>query len=454
MSFLNMNFSKYTRHYKQNLMLAAPVVLSQLGQVVVQLVDNAMVGRLGATQLAAASFAGTVFFLLFIFATGLSLGITPLVGEMYSKGEHKRSSEYLQNAVLVYFVAGLIIFAVQYALVPFLHYMGQPEEVVLLAVPYYKYLVWSIIPFMLFAAFKQFLEGVGNTAVSMVIILVANLINVLLNYVFIYGNWGAPQMGAAGAGLATMISRICMPLFMLIYFVNKDRLRRYFSFFNWSRFSWRYVRSLLSVGFPISLQMLMEGAAFCVTAIMMGWIGTNSIAGNQIATITANFTFMMVLGIASATTIRVSHEFGSGNLKELRLAAVASYHIGMAYNIITATLLITFRNYIPLIFTSDPEVIATASYLLIFVAVFQISDGLQCISIGILRGMQDVKSIMRIAFFSYIVINIPLGYFCAFVLNWGAGGLWLGFIVGLSVAAILLAARFTRLYARLRRADK
>lgn len=449
-----MQFSNYLHHYKQNLTLAAPIVMSQVAQVVVQLVDNAMVGRLGPTPLAAVSFGGTVFFLLFVFATGLSLGITPLVGQMYARGEHKASSEYLQNAMLIYFIAGIAIFAVQYAIVPLMYHMGQPEDVVTMAIPYYKYIVWSVIPFMLFAAFKQFLEGIGSTAIAMVVMVSCNLLNIFFNYLLIYGNWGFPQMGAEGAGLATLISRIAMPIMMFIYFMRHERIRRYFKFFKASNFGWRYVRSLMSVGLPIASQMTMECSVFCVTAIMMGWFGTISIAANQIAGITGNFTFMMVMGISAATTIRVSHEYGDGNLKQMRLAANASYHIGLAYNFVTATAIILLRNQIPLLYTSDPEVIAMSSHLLIFVAIFQVADGIQGISVGILRGLQDVKSIMLIAFLSYIVINIPVGYFCAFVLGWGPAGLWLGLIFGLSIAAVLLGLRFRRLYARLRREDK
>lgn len=329
--------------------------------------------------------------------------------------------------------------------------MGQPAEVVDMAIPYYKMIVWSVVPFMVFAAFKQFLEGIGNTKVSMFVIITANIINVIGNYIFIYGKWGAPEMGATGAGLSTLISRICMPLFVIFYFVYKDRFRRYFSMFSKSLFDRRYIKSLLNVGFPISMQMFMEASAFCLTSIMMGWIGAVEIAGNQIATVIANFAFMMVLGIAAATTIRVSHEFGVGNLRQMSRAATASFHISMVWNLFTAIMFITFRHVIPRIFTDDPAVLEVASTLLIFVAIFQLSDGLQCIAIGVLRGMKDVKSVMVIAFVSYIVVNLPVGYFCAFKLGWGAPGLWIGFIFGLTLASVLLITRYVTLYKKLKR---
>ncbi len=442
-------FDRYRDQYRRNLALAIPVVLSQAGQVVVQLVDNAMVGRLGALPLAAVSFGGSVFFMLMIVGVGISLGLTPLVGVSFSQRDHRSSAVYLQNAVLLYGILSLVLFGLSQAIVPFMHRMGQPPEVVEMAIPYFNYIAWSLIPLLLFLAFKQFLEGVGNTRVAMTIIISSNLVNIVFNYLFIYGKFGFPEMGAAGAGLATLISRIITPVWVILYFRRKASFNRYFTFFRWGNFAWKRIRALLTMGIPISMQMFMEGSAFVLTGIMMGWIGTYQIAGHQITTVISNLAFMIVLGIGAATTIRVSHEYGQGNPVALKLAATASYHIGLAWNVFTALVFILLRNYIPLLFTSDPEVVKVASTLLLFAAMFQISDGLQVISIGILRGLQDVKITTVIAFFSYIVINLPAGYFFAFVLGLGAPGLWMGLILGLSVAAVLLIRRFRRQYARL-----
>ncbi len=442
-------FDRYRDQYRRNLALAIPVVLSQAGQVVVQLVDNAMVGRLGALPLAAVSFGGSVFFMLMIVGVGISLGLTPLVGVSFSQRDHRSSAVYLQNAVLLYGILSLVLFGLSQAIVPFMHRMGQPPEVVEMAIPYFNYIAWSLIPLLLFLAFKQFLEGVGNTRVAMTIIISSNLVNIVFNYLFIYGKFGFPEMGAAGAGLATLISRIITPVWVILYFRRKASFNRYFTFFRWGNFAWKRIRALLTMGIPISMQMFMEGSAFVLTGIMMGWIGTYQIAGHQITTVISNLAFMIVLGIGAATTIRVSHEYGQGNPVALKLAATASYHIGLAWNVFTALVFILLRNYIPLLFTSDPEVVKVASTLLLFAAMFQISDGLQVISIGILRWLQDVKITTVIAFFSYIVINLPAGYFFAFVLGLGAPGLWMGLILGLSVAAVLLIRRFRRQYARL-----
>ena len=445
-----MKIQLYKDQYGKTLKLAAPIMTAQLGMIVVQLVDNAMVGRLGALPLAAVSFGGTVFFLLFIFCLGITMALTPLVGERFARGRYRSAAAYFQNSLVLFTVIGILGVAVSLGVIPLLYRLGQPVEVVDMAIPYFKYLAWSILPIMIFGSFRQFLEGIGNTSINMVVIITSNLVNIFFNWLLIYGNWDFPAMGAAGAGLATLISRIIAPIMSLAWLMALPRFRRYFRYFRRENFSRRRMAAILKVGLPISSQMFMEGSAFALTSIMMGWFGTIAIAGNQIATVISNFAFMIVVGISSATTIRVSHEYGRGNLKSLRRAGNASYHLTFIWNTFTALSFILFREHIARIFTDDPEAIRIAGNLLIFVAAFQFSDGLQSVSVGILRGIQDVKVIMRIAFVSYLVINLPIGYFCAFVLKAGPGGLWVGLILGLSIAAVLLATRFRKQYARLR----
>ena len=447
-----MKFRQYIPYYRQTLTLAVPVILSQVGQVIVQLVDNAMVGRLGAEPLAAVSFGGALFMIFFMFGTGLTMGITPLVGATYAQRDHRRSAVCLQNSLLLYALLGFALFGLLGVAGAFMDRMGQSDVTVELARPYFRYLAWSIVPFMLFAAFKQFLEGIGNTKVAMAIVLVSNVINIIFNYFLIYGHAGFPAMGAAGAGLSTLISRILTPILVIAYFYKRDSLRRYFGFFRRANFSVATVRVLLGVGFPISMQMSMEMSAFSLSSIMMGWIGPVAQAGHQIALAISSFTFMTMVGVAAATTIRVSHAYGVGNLRELGRSATASYHLGFVYSIVAGVLLIVLRNQIPRLFTPDEDVVRMAGTLLICTGIYQISDGLQTISLGILRGLRDVKIAMAYAFVSYLVINLPVGYLCAFVLGMGAPGLWVGFIVGLTTAAALLHTRYRRDFARLRRA--
>ncbi len=430
------NFAKYREQYKANLKLALPVVLTQVGQILTQVADNLMVGRYGGEDplpLAAVSFGGSVFFILCIAAIGLALGMTPLVGELFVQGERKRSAALLQNGILFYTLLGVAMSAVQYAAVPLLYHLGQPVEVVDMAVPYYRMLIYSMPPMMLFFAFKQFLEGVGNTKVEMVVTIIANMANI-----------GLPEMGAEGAGLGTLMSRIIAPVLMIGYFCSRHRYRVYLEGFSPRRYSWSTVKRLLAMGLPISLQMFLESSAFVGTSVMMGWFGTQAISANQIAITLGNCAFMIVMSIGAATTIRISHCYGSRNIDELSLAAKASYHLVLAWNAFAAVVFIALRGWIPTLFTSNAEVIAITSNLLIFAALYQLSDGLQNVSVGILRGIQDVKIIMPIAFVSYWLLNLPVGYLFGFTMGMGPSGLFLGFSFGLSMAALLMIVRLRR----------
>ncbi|MDE5708829.1 MAG: MATE family efflux transporter [Alistipes sp.] len=441
------DYAKYRDQYKANLKLALPVVLTQVGQILTQVADNLMVGRYGGNDplpLAAVSFGGSVFFILCITAIGVALGMTPLVGELFVQGDRKRSASLLQNGILFYTLLGLGMAAVQYAAAPLLYHLGQPAEVVDMALPYYRMLIYSMPLMMLFFAFKQFLEGVGNTRVEMVVTIIANLANIGFNWVFIYGRWGFPEMGAEGAGLGTLLSRTIAPILMIGYFVNRAKYRTYLEGFSPRNYSWTTIRQLLRMGLPISLQMFLESSAFVGTSVMMGWFGTQAISANQIAITLGNCAFMIVMSIGAATTIRISHCYGLRNIPELSLAAKASYHLVLAWNAFAALIFITLRHWIPTLFTSNAEVIAITSDLLIFAALYQLSDGLQNVSVGILRGLQDVKIIMPIAFVSYWLLNLPVGYFFGFTCGMGPSGLFLGYSFGLSAAAVLMIARIRR----------
>lgn len=445
-------FSTYKQQYKANLLLALPVVLTQLGQILTQVADNLMVGRYGGddpTPLAAVSFGGSVFFILFIAAIGVALGMTPLVGELFAQGDRRRSASLLQNGIIFYTLLGLGISVIQFAAAPLLYYLGQPADVVDMAIPYYRMLAYSMPFIMLFFAFKQFLEGVGNTKVEMVVTIAVNLLNIGFNWVFIYGRFGMAEMGAEGAGLGTLLSRMIAPALMIGYFYSRHRYRIYLTGFSLRNYSWTTVRNLLHMGLPISLQMFLEASAFVGTGIMMGWLGKEAMSANQIAITLGNCAFMIVLSIGAATTIRISHCYGARNIGELSLAAKASYHLVLAWNTLAAIVFISLRHYIPTLFTTNAEVIAITAELMFFAALYQLSDGIQNVSVGILRGIQDVKIIMPIAFVSYWLLNLPVGYLFGFTLKMGPSGLFLGFSFGLSMAALLLILRIRRSVHRL-----
>lgn len=441
------SFSRYKEQYRANLKLALPVVLSQVGQILVQFADNAMVGRFGGDDplpLAAVSFGGSVFFILFITGMGLTLGLTPLVGERFAQGDRRGATDFLKNGAVFYTALGFVIAAVQLAIVPLMYRLGQPVEVVDRAIPYYRLMAFSMPAAMLFFAFKQFLEGVGNTVVSMAIVLGCNLLNVALNWVFIFGHCGAEAMGATGAGVATLVSRIAMPLAALWYFFRRDRLRAYARLLPRVRLSRGSVRQLVRMGVPISGQMFLEASAFVLTSIMMGWFDAEAISANQIALTMGNFAFMIVTAVGAATTIRISHCYGARRFDELGAAARAALHIVIAWNLFAAVAFVALRHAIPLIFTSNGEVVSLASSMLVLIALYQLPDGIQNISVGVLRGVQDVKIIAPLALAAYWLLNLPVGYLCGFTLGLGPWGLFIGYLVGLTTAAALYLLRIRR----------
>lgn len=426
------------------LRLALPVMLAQLGYIAVQVADTAMVGMYGgeeAIHLAAVSFGTSISWLFFFICIGLTIGLTPVVGELFVQERNREMAHYLQTSFVLYPLFGLVCMALQIASEPLLYCMGQPVEVVDIALPYYRLMAYGLPFVMLYGAVKQFLEGVGNTKSAMIVAVVTNLANIALNYIFIFGKCGFEAMGAYGAGLATLVARILNPLLLGGYFVCARQYREYLALFSrgvdWLRNSVK----LLKMGFPIAGQMVLEALAFIVTGVMMGWFGAEAISANQIGNTYGNCTFLLVLSLGSATTICVSHAFGRRSIEEVSAVVRSSLSMAVVWGVAVLTAFALLRHLMPLIFTENREVIALASQMLILYATFQISDALQCILVGILRGLQQVKSIAIVAFFAYIVINIPVGYFVAFHLEMGASGLIVGYIVGLTAAALLYGLR-------------
>lgn len=439
-----MRLNDYTPFYKRNLQIAVPVMLSQAGQVLVQQADNIMVGAVGTTELAAASFAGSVFIIGMMFAMGFTFGLTPLVAHAWAKGNHREAGSLLRNGLASHFSVGIILTLIMGLVYYILGYMGQTEQVLELAKPYYLIQVASLIPFVLFFSFKQFAEGLGNTTVAMVITLTVNVINIGLNYIFIFGHYGMPEMGLNGAGYATLIARCLMPLLMMVYFIYKPQFRRYIIFARNSILNIQQIRRLISVGFPIGSQMVMEVTAFAMSCVMAGWFNEVTLAAHQIALGLSSISFMIVTGIASGTTIRVAHQYSSGDYRSMRMAAMASVHLVLMFMCFTALIFYLFRHQLPEFYSSDPAVMTIAAQLLIMAAIYQIFDGMQVVMLGVLRGLADVKYAMKCAFVAYFIVNIPISYLFAFVLGVGPMGIWIGFVAGLGLAAVLFLIRFNR----------
>ena len=435
-------------------------MLTQLGASLVGLFDSIMVGRYATVDLAAVSFSNALFFTVMVFAMGALMGLTPLVGiqvgSLSSDSSHGEQSNirsliasFFQNGMLFTVLLSFLSLVLLGGCIPFLHCFGQDPEVVQAARPYYTLIVLSIIPFLFFTFFKQFLEGLGNTAVAMVITLVMNGLNIFLNWLFIYGNWGCPELGATGAGIGSLVARIGMPVCFVVVMYLRKEWRGYLSSIRWQSFRLSVIKELTKIGFPIGVQTLMETIAFTAAFVFIGWISKEALAAHQIANQMCDMTFMVILGIGSATTIRVSHQLGANHLEGVRMASNASIHLVLLINAVGAAVMIGLRHQIPMLFTKDQEVIAIASQLIALAGVLQFADGLQVVAASMLRGMTDVKVPMVIAMFSYSIVCISIGLFLAFPMGMGAVGIWIGFVVGLSVAAICLHTRFRIKYREL-----
>jgi MATE family multidrug resistance protein len=437
-------FSNYIPLYKSNLHLAFPVILSQIGQVTVSLADNMMVGHVGTVELAAAAFSINIFHIGMLMGIGITMGITPLVGNVYSQKKEQEVGEYLKNGLLVHMGTTVLIALVMGLLSVYLDRMGQPEQVVTKAIPYYLLLVASLLPMLLFMSFKQFLEGVGNTKIAMYITLTANLLNIALNYVLIYGKFGAPALGLNGAGIATLISRILMPILLIPFVLKNKQFKREFRIAYHARIKLKKLKELFAVGLPIGLQIIVEVSTFSFGAIMMGWISKEALAAHQVAIGLASFTYMISLGVGAGTTILVSHARGANDKLQLRRSIYSSFHLVVLFMGIMAILFVLFRHQFPLLFTNDPAVITIAANLLIVAALFQIFDGVQVILLASLRGMSDVKYPMFMAFISYMILGLPISYLLGVILKFGAVGVWGGFLSGLGFAALLFSLRLKR----------
>lgn len=442
-------FKEYLPFYKRNLKVAIPVMLSQAGQVLVQQVDNMMVGAVGTTELAAAAFANSVFVMGLVFGMGLTFGLTPLVGHAWAKKNKQEAGELLHNSFNTNIIFTIILTAVMWILSYFFEHMGQTADVAKLSVSYYRILVISFIPFMLFFTFKQFAEGLAETKQAMVITLIANVVNIIFNYVLIFGKFGFPSLGLEGAGYSTLISRAITPILFLYIFIKNPKFSDYYWIARKAKPQFDKVKQLMKVGFPIAMQILLEVAAFALSGIMMGWIGEIPLAAHQIAIGLASVTFMIVTGIGSGTTIRVSHQYSTNDFTSMQKAANASIHMVILLMGITAVLFAVFRFQLPYLYSRDAAVVAMASQLLIMAAIFQLFDGLQVVLLSILRGVADVKHSMVYAFIAYILVNIPISYLLAFTFELGPIGIWIGFVFGIGLASLLFYMRINKIYKKL-----
>lgn len=429
-------------HCRSIIKLGVPIVVGQIGVILVGIFDNVMVGRYATDDLAAASFVNSLFNIPIFVGLGFAYGLTPLVGQAFGRKESSLSGALLKNSLLLNLAVGILLSLVMYILWLNIDRMGQPEELLPLIKDYYLLQLFSLPFLMLFNGFKQFSEGINNTKIPMYIMLMANLINIVGNSIFIYGIGPIPDLGVIGAGVSTLISRIAMLLIFVYIFYRSRHFHRYRRAMQFSSYGWLHIKSLSTMGSMIGLQMGMETALFSVTGVMVGWLGKVELASHQILAAVSTIGFMVYYGIGSAVSIRVSNYFGVGDYKNVRLAAKVGRYIILSSAALSSLIFLLARNDIAPLFTSDVEVMSCVNMLIATLIAYQFGDALQVNYSNSLRGISDVKMMALISFIGYFVIAIPTSYICGFIFDLGIKGIWIGYPVGLTIAGLMMWIRF------------
>ena len=432
----------YREHYKELIKLGLPIVIGQLGVILVSFADTFMVGWHGTEDLAAASFVNNIFNLAIIFATGFSYGLTPIVGKLFGEGKQKEAGAVLKNALLTNGAMSFAVIAAMGVLYMNVHRLGQPAELLHLIRPYFAVLLMSLPFAMLFNAFKQFIDSITDTKTAMWIMLSGNVINIVGNYILIFGKCGFPELGLLGAGIATVLSRMAMLAFALTVFLRSRRYRTYMHGFFSGQITVAEQKRLSKLGLPVAFQMGMETASFSLATIMIGWIGTTALAAHQIMCTIGQLGFMMYYGMAAAVAVKVSNYNGTGEIPDIRRSAKAGFSIIMVMAVFASLTVFVLRNEMGHLFTDNNEVALLVAQLAIPFIIFQFGDGLQCNFSNALRGIADVKPVMLYAFIAYFVISLPVGYLFAFTFNMGLMGIWLSFPFGLTSAGVMFYLRF------------
>lgn len=438
-------YLKYKDDYRANLKLAIPIMLGQLGQIATNLADNLMVAKLGSASLAAVSLSVAIFIIFAIVGLGISFSLPPLVAEAHASNKTQKISQYFKHSLIINLSYALIGLIGMLIIAPLLIYMGQEVEVAHLAKPYLSICAWSMIPMMIFQTLRCYSDGMSETLPPMMAMILGNVINIILNYMLIFGKWGAPQLGVSGAALGTLISRISMIIILTLILIKWKSLWQYIISINLRKYQKVVFTKMLGMSIPISLQLLFEVSAVAGVAIIMGLLGKEAQAAHQIAINLASIPFLIVSGLGMAASVRVGNQLGLKNKTGMRNAGVSSFIQVFFLMVLAGAILYFFRSYFPTLYLDDPKVISIASTLLIYAALFQIPDGLQVVTLGALRGAQDVNIPTIITFIAYWIVGIPTGCLLSFYYEVGPQGLWIGLVFGFLVSCILLQFRFRKI---------
>ncbi len=445
---------QYTKEFQYNLKLAAPVMMGMIGHTLVALVDNIMVGQLGTAELAAVSLGNSFMFIAMSLGIGFSTAITPLVAEADAEHNFKNGKSVFKNGLFLCTALGVVLFLAILLAKPLMYLMKQPVEVVELAIPYLDLVAFSLIPLICFQALKQFSDGLSMTRYPMYATLIANVVNVILNYLLIFGKFGFPEMGIVGAAVGTLVSRLTMVIFLWFLLKGKEKSKKYVTQIKIFVIESKMVKKIIALGFPSALQMFFEVAIFTAAIWLSGILGKNPQAANQIALNLSSMTFMVAMGLSVAAMVRVGNQKGLQKFTDLRRIAISIFLLSFLIAIVFALVFIVCNQLLPKIYLDvddadnlidNTEVISIAAKLLIIAALFQISDAIQVTVLGALRGLQDVKIPTFITFVAYWVVGFPISYYLGLYTAYESSGIWIGLLAGLTTSALLLYFRFNKL---------
>lgn len=434
----------YPIEYKAIFKLGIPISIGQIGLTLQNLADNIMVGQHSTEELAAAGFVNNMFLMTLLLTFGFSVGAVSQIGSLYTQGKTSRIVRVFKSSIIVDFLQGSLMTGVLIILYFCLPYMGQPKELLPLMQPYLMIQLVSLPIMAIINSFRQLTDSINDTVIGMSIMIVGNVCNIILNWFLIFGNCGFPEMGIFGAAWATLISRIIMlGCYIYIFFLSK-RYHKYSKHWKTSLISRKDLLLLNRLGWPIALQMGMESASFALVTIFLGWIGTNALAAHQVMINVANFLFMTYVGVSNAVAIRVSNHNGLHNMRDVRHATFAGYQIVLGLSIILSCLAFGYRHEVSYLFTNNSDVATIVASLAYPLVLYQLGDGLQLVFANGLRGLGDVKKLMKYSFFAYVIVSLPLSFIMGIALDWGPIGVWMAFPFGLTLAGTLYLRRFLK----------
>ncbi|MEO6732529.1 MAG: MATE family efflux transporter [Ferruginibacter sp.] len=426
--------------------LSGPIILGELTQMALGIIDSIMVGKISYQHLAAAALVNSVMNIPFVLGFGMTMAVSQTVSTANGRKDILKVSHYLYNGFWLCTIAAIIIALVLNSGKDILFHLGQDADVAALGVLYLQIMGWSIIPMMMFIGIKQFTDGLERTRTAMLLSLAALPMNIFINWLLVYGNWGFPRLELAGAGYGTLITRVLILLiFVVVLFVHPF----YVSYIAVRKNQWnlqiKTMKELLHIGVPSSLQAAMESGAFAVSGIIIGTLGAVQLAAHQIAISCASVAFMVSWGLAQGGSIRISNAWGRNNWKDIAIIGKSTLASGLCYGVLGVLFFVFCRNILPLAFNDDVPVMALASVLMLYAAVFQVSDATQAIGVGLLRGIKDVKIPTLYIAIAYWVVGLPVGCLMAFTFKMGAAGMWMGLVSGLTFSSLFLNRRFFKI---------